>query len=121
LSVKEEENQSWIKRDDGMSWRLFFRMVKLTGKSVLFTHGRNDGDKKFLALIKFFLQLLTKFTFGQLDIILGATVIKHQRKETIINVDEGVFVTDNVGDIHVVGGGREIFKLPDLDQSHKLI
>jgi hypothetical protein len=79
---------------------------------VLLTHSGNNSDKEFLALIELSLDLVTKFTFGQLDIILGATVVKHQGKETVINVDEGVFVTDNVGDIHVVGGGREIFELP---------
>jgi hypothetical protein len=79
---------------------------------VLFTHGRDNGDKEFLALIELFLQLLTKFTFGQLDIILGATVVKHQGEETIINIDKGIFVTDDVGNIHVVGGRRQIFELP---------
>jgi hypothetical protein len=85
---------------------------KLTGKSVLFTHGGDNGNKEFLALVEFSLQLLTKFTFGQLDIILGGTVVKHQGEETIINIDKGILVADDVGNIHVVSGGREIFELP---------
>ena len=29
----------------------------------------------------------------------------------IVNVDQGVFNSGNVGDIHVVGGGRDVFQL----------
>jgi hypothetical protein len=79
---------------------------------VLFTHGGDNSDKKFLAIVELLLQLITKFTFGALDIILGGTVVKHQGKETVINVEEGVFHADDVGNIHVVSGRREIFELP---------
>jgi hypothetical protein len=79
---------------------------------MFFTHGGDDGDQQVLAFFEVFGDLFTNFVVGELDIILGATIGKHQREETIVNVEKSVFVTDNVGDIHVVSRGREIFILP---------
>lgn len=78
--------------------------------------------------------LLTNFVVGNLDIILGVTVVGHQGHEAILGdvelnfvnkmtsvssrkprggggTHELVLLTGDVGDIHVVGGGGEILKL----------
>jgi len=79
------------------------------GDGLLFTHGRDDGDKQVLALIKVGLDLLAQITLRDLDVVLGNTVLGHEVEETIVDVDELVFVTADVGDIHVVGGRTDIF------------
>ncbi len=53
---------------------------------------------------------VTQVRLGNLDIVLGGTVLRHQVKESVVNVDELVFVTVDVGNIHVVGRGRDILK-----------
>jgi len=47
---------------------------------------------------------LADFSIRNLDIILGLTVISHQRKEAVIgDIKKLVFLAGYVGDIHVVG------------------
>lgn len=78
---------------------------------MLFTHGRNDGDEDLLAISEEVLDLVTDFTLGNLDIVLFLAILVNQVHEVIVNVQECVFSSENVGDIHVVCGGGEIFKL----------
>jgi len=108
------------------------------------THGGNDGDHSVLSIVESVLNLLTEVSVGDLDIVLGVSVTVHQVEETllvsrvylipsldathILNVDELVFGSGDVGDIHVVGlssvfppfvqsrqmtthGGRDILEL----------
>ena len=96
---------------------------------LLFAHGADDGDKQVLAFIEVTLDLLAKVAIRDLDIIFGSTVSSHEVEETVVNVnlvrnkrDEKrgqaytsrsthklEFVTEDVRDIHVMGGGRQIF------------
>ena len=106
--------------------------VELSGGEkthLLLAHGRDDGDEQILAVIEVGLDLLAKVTLRDLDIVLRGTVLSHEVEETIVDVDlswhaqsaflgacrrrsmgayELVLVTGDVGDIHVVGGGRDI-------------
>ena len=83
------------------------------------THGGDDGDHSVLSIVESVLNLLTEVSVGDLDIVLGVSITVHQVEETlsvsdlylfptldathILNVDELVFGSGNVGDIHVVG------------------
>ena len=78
-----------------------------------------------------FLDLVTNFTLGHLDIILGGTIVGHEGQKVVISDIELkptistlesptrtdfstyqlVFTADDIGDIHVVGGRRQIFQL----------
>ncbi len=98
----------------------------LDGDGLLFTHSRDDGDKNVLAIIEIGLNLLAEIAVGDLDVVLGGTVLGHQVEEAIIDVDlikeelrvysesksemtyKLVFVTEYVGNIHVVGGRTDI-------------
>lgn len=83
-----------------------------------------------LLLLEHLLDALTEVVVGDLDIVLGVTVILHQGQEVIVGdvqlvssqscgaprvgraeTHELVLLTDDIGDIHVVGGGGEILKL----------
>lgn len=83
----------------------------LERKTVLLTHSGNNGDHEVLAVIESSLDLLTKITIGNTDIVLGVTIVGHEVEETVVNVDELVLVTLDVGDVHVVGGRRNVFVL----------
>lgn len=83
----------------------------LDGNGGLLAHGSEDGDHEVLALIEVVLDLLTKLALGETDVILGVTLRSHEREEVIIDVDELVLSTGDVGDIHVVGRGRKILEL----------
>jgi len=78
----------------------------------LFTHGGHDNDIDVLAIIDHLLNSITKIAIGELDIVLGVAGVIHEGKEIIIgDIEELEFATADVGDIHVVGGGRKIFQL----------
>lgn len=86
-----------------------------------------------LLILKHGLDLLTEIAIGDLDIVLGVTVILHQRQEVVVGdiqlepdqshvtqtrgalgwnkTHELVLLTGDVGDVHVVGGGRQILEL----------
>jgi len=83
----------------------------LHGNGLLLAHSADDSDQEILAIIKASLDLLSKVAVRDLDIVLSSTVGGHEVKETVINVDELVFVTLDIGNVHVVGGGRDIFHL----------
>jgi hypothetical protein len=76
------------------------------------------------------LNLLADFAVGHLDIVLGGTVVRHEGQEPVVSDVELscvrnwsglffcdsssyqlVFTTDDVGNLHVVGGWGEIFQL----------
>lgn len=96
---------------------------------LLFLHSTDDGDQEILAFVEAALDLLSKVTLGHLDIIFSYTVLRHEVEETIVNVDlsgcyhvfnlsqyvmrahELVFVTTDVGNVHVVGRRTDIFLL----------
>lgn len=88
----------------------------------------------FLLLTEKLLDLLTNFTIGHLDIILGGAIVRHEGQEVVIsdikllirimsvslNLFEVyliwvsyqlVFTANDIGDIHVVGRWRKIFQL----------
>lgn len=87
----------------------------LGGQSMLFTHSGDDGDENLLSVVEKLLDLVTDFTLGDLDIVLSSTGLVNQVHESVINVKEGVFVSGDVGDVHVVGGGGEIFHLLSVE------
>ena len=78
---------------------------------MFFTHGRGDRDEQVLALSKSSFNGLSDFVIWKLDVVLGGSVVIHERHESFINVEERKFVLANVRDIHVVGGRGKIFKL----------
>lgn len=59
----------------------------LDGDGLLLTHGRDDRDKEILALVEVALNLLAEVAVGDLDIVLGSTVLGHQVEETVIDVN----------------------------------
>ena len=71
----------------------------LVGDDGLLAHGGNNGDKEILAIIEVSLHLLAELTLGDLDIVLLVGVSVEQVKETIVNVDESVLNTLDVGDL----------------------
>jgi len=79
----------------------------------LLTHGGENDDVSVLALIsEQLVDLVANFTLRNLDIVLGGAVIGHEGEETIVgDIEKLVFLAADVGDIHVVGGRAEIFKL----------
>jgi hypothetical protein len=83
----------------------------LPGHSLLLAHSRYDGDKQVFSVIESTLNLGAEFTFRDLDVVLGITILQHQIEETIVNIDELVFLTLDIGYIHIVRGRRDIFKL----------
>jgi hypothetical protein len=80
-------------------------------KSMLFTHCSNDGNQNVLTIIEQTLNLITKLTLGKLDVALGITRVSDQGQESILNINELVLLAENIGNIHVVGGGGDIFVL----------
>jgi hypothetical protein len=54
---------------------------------LFLVHGRDDGDENILAVIECALDLLADITLGDLDIVLGGTVVGHEVKETLVDVD----------------------------------
>ena len=83
----------------------------LVGDAGLLTHGGDDGDEELLALIELVADLGADIALGDLDVILGVTISGQQVEVVIIDVQQGVLNTGDVGDIHVVGGGRQILEL----------
>jgi hypothetical protein len=81
--------------------------------SSFFTHSSENNDVGILSLVcKGLCDLISDFALRELNIVLGGTVIRHERKETIIgNVEELIFLAADVGDIHVVSGRAKIFQL----------
>jgi len=90
---------------------LFRGFLSING--TFFTHGGQDNDIGVLLFgTEKLLDLFTDFAIRQLDIVLGGAIIRHEGQETIVSdVEQLVFATADIRDLHVVGGGREIFQL----------
>ena len=99
--------QKYIVQDDIFNLLGHF----LDTESVLLTHSSNNGNQQILTRLELLLDLLTKFTFGKLDVALGITRISDDRDESILNIDKLVFLTDDHRHCHVVGGRRDVFVL----------
>lgn len=78
---------------------------------MLLLHSRDDGDHEVLAILKVVGDLVTKFAFRHLDIILRRAIVRHQVEVAVVDVDELVLTTGHVGHIHVVRRGRDVFVL----------
>lgn len=96
----------------------------------LLTHGGDDGDHQVLAIVETSLELLANVVVVELDVVLGVSITVHQVEEAldckyeprnftkhftyISNVEDLVFGSPDVGDIHVVGLTSALSKLiPD--------
>ena len=106
-------------------------MIKFKSPYRFLVHGSNDGDETILPIVEGFSNLISKVTFRELDIVLQASIGKHEFEEVIL-LDvvlqkqvhhvfyivqrlsltyDRVFGTADVGYIHVVGGWGDIFLL----------
>jgi len=84
----------------------------LIGNSCLLAHGGNDGNNQLLSIRMVGFDLCAEVAFGQLDVILFSTLSRHKVEEAVfLDVHEGVFLSLDVGDVHVVGRGTNIFQL----------
>lgn len=83
----------------------------LEGDGSLLIHGSDDTDNQVLAVVELGSNLVTQFTIWDLDIVLGVTVGGHQRQKTIVNVQQLVFGSAYEGNVHVVGGWRQVLQL----------
>ena len=54
---------------------------------LLFTHSSDDGDEQIFTGIKVTANLGAKITLGDLDVVFRGTVVSHEVKETVIDVD----------------------------------
>jgi len=80
--------------------------------SKLLTHSSENNDIGLLLRVEKIADLLSNFSVWQLNIILKITTLRHQGEEIIIgDIEQLVFDTGNVRDIHVVGGWAEFFEL----------
>ena len=83
----------------------------LVGDGLLFAHGGDNGDEEVLAIVKGSSDFLSDLSLiRNLNVVLGNTIAVHQVEEIVVDVDQLVFSTGDVGDIHVVGGGGDIFQ-----------
>jgi len=78
---------------------------------LFLTHSTNDGDQEVLASVEILADLGSEFTLRNLDVVLGNTILSHEIEETVIDIDELEFITDDIGNIHVVGGRTDILQL----------
>jgi len=99
-------------REKGNHWNRSSTLGRLlVGNGLLFTHGTDDGDKQIFTFIEGGHNFFAHVALRNFDIIFGGAILGHKVEEAIINVNKLVFATSDVGDIHVVGGGADIFEL----------
>lgn len=81
--------------------------------SSLLTHSRKNNDIGiFLLSGEELLDLLANLALGNLDIILGLTIVGHQGKEAVVgNIKQLVFLSGDIGDVHIMGRRAQLFKL----------
>jgi len=92
----------------------------LDGNSLFFTHGGDDSNQKILSFLEISLNLLSKVTLRDLDIIFRGSILGHEIEEALVNVNELVFVTRHVRDVHIVSRGTDIFQFftsEDIDSN----
>jgi len=68
------------------------RLKPTEADASLFSHGGEDGNEELLAIGKLGLDLVAELSLGDLDVLLHAAVGKHKRKESIVDIEEGVFL-----------------------------
>jgi len=90
---------------------LFGSLLAVNGN--LLTHGGENDDVNVLALIsEELLDLVSALSVWDLDVVLGGAIVGHEGEEAIVgDIEKLVFLAADVGDIHVVGGWAEFFKL----------
>jgi len=81
-------------------------------KTGFLVHGFGDGDVDFFSIVKVCADFIADFSLGEFDVVFGGTFAGHQTEKSLVNVNQLVFSASNVGDIHVVSGGTEIFVFP---------
>lgn len=81
------------------------------GSLTLLSHGGNDGDEQVLSGLELGLDILSDLGVGEGNIVLSVSLGGHEVEESIVDVDELVLLTEDVGNLHVVGGGGELLKL----------
>ena len=94
-------------------------------KTGFFVHGFGDGDVDFFSIVKVCADFLADFPLRKFDIVLRGTFAGHQIKKPLVNVDllintphnqeekhQLVFSATDIGNVHVVSGGTEIFVFP---------
>lgn len=106
---------------------------------VFFTHSLDDSDDEVFAVVKASLDFFTDFTVRKLHIILGVAFLVKEVQETVVDVHlmtrvgvsylwmkaneltyELVFSTNNIRNVHVVGGRRQIFLENETEAKHLL-
>jgi len=81
--------------------------------SGFFAHGGKDNDVNIFALLsEELLDLLFDLALRNLDIVLGASVVRHKGKEAIIgNIKKLIFLAADVGNVHIVSGWAKVLQL----------
>jgi len=77
---------------------------------LFLAHGRHDRDQHVLSFIKCSINVPSKVTVRDFDIVFGITVVVQEVQKTIINVSQAVFLPLNVRDVHVVCRWADIFQ-----------
>jgi len=95
----------------------------LCSNNLLLSKSSKHGDLKILSSIKIGSDLVSQFTSGHFEIVLGDSGSwVHKRAVTVSrNIDELVVSSSDVGDIHVVSRRGQIFVLlasEDVDTNH---
>jgi len=90
---------------------LGFVVHVLDADDALFTDGLEDGALNILLVIDGTLNIGANLAIGQTKILARLTAVVHQRKESIIDSNELVVGTLDVGHVHVVSGGADILEL----------
>ena len=67
--------------------RTYLTGLQASDAYLLLAHGSDDSDKEIFTLLESTRDLSAKVTLRNLDIILRGTILSHQVKEPIINVD----------------------------------
>jgi len=91
-------------------------MNKLLGSFLdsdrsFFPHSTDDGNKAVSSSLLKLLNFCTNLPLRHLDIVLLSSVCGHKVEETVIRVEELIFSTADIRDIHVVSRWAQIFKL----------
>jgi len=79
--------------------------------SSLLTHGSDNRNHKLLSVFESAFDLFAEIVVSQLDILFSGTIGQEHVKEAVIDVHETVFITGDVGDIHIMGRRGDIFEL----------
>merc|ERR1712223_1539756 len=83
----------------------------LGSNSLFFTHSSHHGNVESFTIIKSFLDFFTHVVvrYFQVFFHISSILIHQGQKSVVVNIDELVIFTGNIGDIHVVSRGTDIF------------